>query len=121
MNILNKKCCTLCLKAIKLNSNKYLSTTTKQCAIQSTMNIFDRSAKQIQKERSALRLGCFFFVEKLLKFSFMNLWFIGFSPDVELYDYIKDEVGFRLSDRIFDVKRQFKLAADIGKYTLLHQ
>lgn len=61
MNILNKKCCTLCFKAIKLSSNKYLSTTIKQCAIQSNVNIFDRSAKQIQKERSALRLVFFWF------------------------------------------------------------
>lgn len=59
MNILNKKCCTLCFKSIKLNSNKYLSTTIKQFAIQSNVNIFDRTAKQIQKERSALRLVFF--------------------------------------------------------------
>lgn len=37
-----------------------------------------------------------------------------FSPDVALYDYIKDEVGFRLSDRLFDVKREFAVAADLG-------
>lgn len=36
------------------------------------------------------------------------------SPDVALYDYIKDEVGFRLSDRLFDVKRQFDVAVDLG-------
>lgn len=33
---------------------------------------------------------------------------------MELFDYIKEEVGFRLSDRVFDIKRQFKVAADIG-------
>lgn len=37
-----------------------------------------------------------------------------YSEDAELYDYIKDEVGFRLSDRVFDVKRQFKNAVDLG-------
>lgn len=36
------------------------------------------------------------------------------SPDVALYDYIKDEVGFRLSDRLFDVKREFAVAVDLG-------
>ena len=36
------------------------------------------------------------------------------SPDVGLFDYIKEEVGYRLSDRIFDIKRDFKKAADIG-------
>lgn len=34
--------------------------------------------------------------------------------DVELYDYLKEEVGFRLSDRVFDVKRQFRNAVDLG-------
>lgn len=37
-----------------------------------------------------------------------------FSPDVALYDYIKDEVGFRLADRLFDVKREFQVAVDLG-------
>lgn len=36
------------------------------------------------------------------------------SEDVELFDYLKEEVGFRLSDRVFDVKRQFKNAVDLG-------
>lgn len=31
-----------------------------------------------------------------------------------MYDYIKEEVGFRLSDRVFDVKRQFQNAVDLG-------
>lgn len=57
---------------------------------ESSQNIFDRNVKRLHKERSAQR------------------------PDVALFDYIKDEVGFRLSDRIFDIKREFKVAADIG-------
>ncbi|XP_037955617.1 arginine-hydroxylase NDUFAF5, mitochondrial-like [Teleopsis dalmanni] len=36
------------------------------------------------------------------------------NPNVELYDYLKEEVGFRLADRIFDIKREIKCAADIG-------
>lgn len=63
-----------------------------------TQNIFDRNVKRLHKERSAQR------------------------EDVALYDYIKDEVGFRLSDRIFDIKREFKNAADIGlKYFPLNK
>ncbi|KAL7736741.1 hypothetical protein ACLKA6_015594 [Drosophila palustris] len=54
------------------------------------MNIFDRNAKRLQKERAAL------------------------NADVALYDYLKEEVGFRLADRVFDIKREFKTAADIG-------
>ncbi|ALC41936.1 CG8067 [Drosophila busckii] len=54
------------------------------------MNIFDRNAKRLQKERAAL------------------------SADVALFDYLKEEVGYRLADRVFDIKREFKSAADIG-------
>ncbi|KAK7866434.1 hypothetical protein R5R35_008961 [Gryllus longicercus] len=56
----------------------------------SVLNIFDRKAKQLQKERAAI------------------------SSEVELFDYLKEEVGFRLADRVRDIKRKFKCAADIG-------
>lgn len=36
------------------------------------------------------------------------------SEKVELFDYIKDEVGFRLSDRVFDIKKKFDVAVDLG-------
>ncbi|XP_076162597.1 arginine-hydroxylase NDUFAF5, mitochondrial isoform X2 [Ptiloglossa arizonensis] len=54
------------------------------------MYVFDRNAKLLQKERAAQ------------------------APDVKLYDYIKDEVGYRLSDRIFDIKRKFKKVLNLG-------
>ena len=54
------------------------------------MNIFDRNTKLLQRERAAS------------------------AEDVKLYDYIKDEVGYRLADRIFDIKREFKTALDLG-------
>ncbi|XP_044736485.1 arginine-hydroxylase NDUFAF5, mitochondrial, partial [Chrysoperla carnea] len=54
------------------------------------MNVFDRKAKYLQRERAAQ------------------------ADNVELYDYLKDEVGFRLADRVSDIKRLFKTAADIG-------
>lgn len=56
----------------------------------SVMNIFDRNAKRIQKERAAN------------------------APDVALYDYLKEEVGFRLSERILDIKRKFGKVVDLG-------
>lgn len=56
----------------------------------SPMNVFDRRAKLLQRERAAR------------------------DANVELYDYIKDEVGDRLSDRIFDIKRKFGRALDLG-------
>ncbi|XP_011880492.1 PREDICTED: NADH dehydrogenase [ubiquinone] 1 alpha subcomplex assembly factor 5 [Vollenhovia emeryi] len=56
----------------------------------SPMNVFDRNAKLLQRERAAR------------------------DADVQLYDYIKDEVGDRLADRIFDIKRKFGRALDLG-------
>lgn len=56
----------------------------------SVMNVFDRKAKLLQRERAA------------------NM------PKPETYDYLKDEIGYRLADKIFDVKRKFKKALDLG-------
>lgn len=73
------------------NLHKF-STSTISCKLDNnTVNIFDRNTKSLQRERAAL------------------------AEDVNLYDYLKDEIGFRLADRIFDIKRKFKLAADIGE------
>lgn len=89
---------TLCQSAFKFIKNINYADTLRHASISAAIlqksehsqNIFDRGVKRLQKERSAQR------------------------PDVALFDYIKDEVGFRLSDRIFDIKREFKNAADIG-------
>ncbi|XP_058461029.1 arginine-hydroxylase NDUFAF5, mitochondrial [Malaya genurostris] len=67
-----------------------LSNTSARSYCVPVVNIFDRNVKRLQRERAAKR------------------------DDVELYDYIKEEVGFRLSDRIFDVQRKFKNAVDLG-------
>lgn len=99
----NKFTVSLCQNAIKsrkmFNCEKKLIHASSSSILsqksESSQNIFDRNVKRLHKERSAR------------------------SPDVELYDYIKDEVGFRLSDRIFDIKREFKNAADIGLMNLL--
>lgn len=69
---------------------RHASISVPLLQTEQSQNIFDRRVKRLQKERSAQR------------------------PDVALFDYIKDEVGFRLSDRIFDIKREIKNAADIG-------
>lgn len=45
------------------------------------VNIFSEKIKRLQRDRS---------------FS---------SPDFELYNYLKDEIAFRVADRIFDIKR----------------
>ncbi|XP_046383435.1 arginine-hydroxylase NDUFAF5, mitochondrial [Ischnura elegans] len=56
----------------------------------SSMKIFDRKSKLLQRERAAI------------------------VSDVHLYDYIKEEIGFRLADRVKDVKRTFNKAIDFG-------
>ncbi|XP_042231357.1 arginine-hydroxylase NDUFAF5, mitochondrial-like isoform X2 [Homarus americanus] len=36
------------------------------------------------------------------------------NPDVAVFDYLKEEVGYRLSDRILDIKRELKVGLDLG-------
>lgn len=73
-----------------------LSTTHSLCKIEpSLVNIFDRNTKSLQRQRAAI------------------------ADDVNLYDYLKEEIGFRLADRVFDIKRKFKTAADIGKHAYI--
>ncbi|XP_054284718.1 arginine-hydroxylase NDUFAF5, mitochondrial-like [Macrosteles quadrilineatus] len=68
-----------------ISKNRFMSTN-----LHSSMNIFDRNAKLKQKERA------------------------GRMENVDTYDYLKDEIGYRLADRVFDVKRTFKCALDLG-------
>ncbi|XP_030753976.1 arginine-hydroxylase NDUFAF5, mitochondrial [Sitophilus oryzae] len=79
---------------LKPKTLRFISTTLPSAKFKnesgSTLNIFDRNTKNLQRQRAAI------------------------AEDVNLYDYLKDEIGFRLADRVFDIKRKFKLAADIG-------
>uniref|UniRef100_A0A8B9HNR7 Arginine-hydroxylase NDUFAF5, mitochondrial n=1 Tax=Astyanax mexicanus TaxID=7994 RepID=A0A8B9HNR7_ASTMX len=55
-----------------------------------TMNVFDRNMKKRQKSwASALQ-------------------------DNHKYDYLRDEVGIRVADRVYDIARTFPLALDVG-------
>uniref|UniRef100_A0A8C2H954 Arginine-hydroxylase NDUFAF5, mitochondrial n=1 Tax=Cyprinus carpio TaxID=7962 RepID=A0A8C2H954_CYPCA len=54
------------------------------------MNVFDRSMKRRQKQWASSLL------------------------DSDKYDYLRDEVGSRLADRVYDVSRTFPLALDVG-------
>ncbi|XP_065568721.1 arginine-hydroxylase NDUFAF5, mitochondrial-like [Artemia franciscana] len=56
----------------------------------SIVNVFDRSAKNLQRQRSAS------------------------MENSHVYDYLKEESGYRLSDRVFDIKRKFDRVADLG-------
>lgn len=68
----------------------YASNAARSTSEDNVMNIFDRDAKLLQKERAAR------------------------DPEVALYDYLKEEVGFRLSERILDIKRKFGKVVDLG-------
>lgn len=59
-------------------------------SVYKTMNIFDRKTKILQKNRAA------------------------HSDNYHLSEYIKEEVGWRTADRIFDIKRTFKTAVELG-------
>ncbi|CAG7825926.1 unnamed protein product, partial [Allacma fusca] len=54
------------------------------------LNVFDRQAKLLQRERSAM------------------------LPDSGVFDYIREEVGFNLFDRVMDIKRDLSVVLDLG-------
>lgn len=80
----NSRICALGIRRLSYSKTNYALPPN------SVMNVFNRDHKLLQRERAAQ------------------------AEDVELYDYIKEEVGYRLSDRIFDIKRKFKKALDLG-------
>ena len=53
-------------------------------------NVFDRRAKLLQQERAAAR------------------------ADVESYDFLKEEVGYRVADRVLDVAKKMEVGVDLG-------
>jgi hypothetical protein len=58
--------------------------------VTSSMNIFDRNVKLIQRNKTALH------------------------PNYKDFDYVKEEIGARVADRIFDIKRSFNTILDLG-------
>jgi len=54
------------------------------------MRVFDRGTKLLQRERAAA------------------------MEDRDTYDFLKEEVGYRLSDRVLDVARRLEVAVDLG-------
>ncbi|KAM9316810.1 arginine-hydroxylase NDUFAF5, mitochondrial [Gastrophryne carolinensis] len=56
----------------------------------SAVNVFDRQMKRKQKNWAAAQ------------------------RDAQQYDYLREEVGARISDRVFDVARSFHFALDLG-------
>ena len=54
------------------------------------MNVFDRKAKRLQKNRAAA------------------------AANAATYDYLKDEVASHVVDRVCDIARFFSVALDVG-------
>ncbi|XP_071963166.1 arginine-hydroxylase NDUFAF5, mitochondrial-like [Antedon mediterranea] len=74
----------------KFNSNFMILAKWQHSSTEHTMNVFDRKTKQMQRDRAAM------------------------AADVHVYDYLKDEVAYRLVDRLRDVTRKFDIALDLG-------
>ncbi|CAK9831813.1 Arginine-hydroxylase NDUFAF5, mitochondrial [Anthophora retusa] len=90
MCILLKRCLHPFTSRIRCIRNINSTATNFALPPDSVMYVFNRNTKLLQRERAA------------------------HAPDVKVYDYIKDEVGYRLADRIFDIKKNFKRALDLG-------
>jgi len=69
------------------------TTRNMSSSAQGIMNVFDRNAKCIQKERIS---------------SGHN------GEQASVFDYLKDEFGWRTSDRICDINRKFPVVVDLG-------
>ncbi|OQR77998.1 putative methyltransferase C20orf7 -like protein [Tropilaelaps mercedesae] len=54
------------------------------------MNVFDRRAKQRHRE----------------------LWVT--NPEADKYDYLREEIGYRMADRLLDIKRKFDTVVELG-------
>ena len=57
---------------------------------QTIMNVFDRNSKRNQKNLASV------------------------DPEYKNYEYLFEEVGYRVADRVFDVKRSFNKILDLG-------
>ncbi|VDH97988.1 NADH dehydrogenase [ubiquinone] 1 alpha subcomplex assembly factor 5 [Mytilus galloprovincialis] len=78
-----------CAKTIK-NSHFMMRRCFATKKPETVMNVFDRNAKKLQKERTTI------------------------LKDYKVYDYVKEEIGYRTFDRICDIKREFDVLVDLG-------
>ncbi len=81
---------SVCLELQYSSQDEVTVVGTRLDTGRGAMNIFDRNAKRLQKNRAAL------------------------SPDVATYDYLRDEVASHVIDRVCDVSRFFTVCLDVG-------
>ena len=77
-------------RILKAVVNGMSPTFTRSKSDSPIMNVFNRQAKRLQKNRAAL------------------------LPNTDDYDYLKGEVARRIVDRLSDVSRHFPLVLDLG-------
>jgi len=92
--------CSRCFKLPNLSdvqfnfSSSFILRTFSVCKVSNSgvksVNVFDRRSKLLQRERAAS------------------------NPDVDNYDFMKEEVGYRVADRVLDVARKMEVAVDLG-------
>merc|ERR1712142_848824 len=58
---------------------------------ETAMNVFDRKAKALHRDRSVI-----------------------IRDDHQVFDYLKEEVGYRVYDRVLDIKRHFETVVDLS-------
>lgn len=84
-------CLKFCSSRSLLSSTTgYAQTTFRRCYSVPVMNVFDRKTKIQQRDQ------------------------IAYDKDYQKYQYIKEEIGFRVFDRLCDIKRTFETAVDLG-------
>lgn len=79
------------------NVNFHIRCLATRVPPRTAMNIFDRQTKRHQKDTAAR------------------------SKDAATYDYLKDEFGYRLADRVYDIRRYGKLTITIYLTAYLRQ
>ncbi len=76
------------------------------------MNVFDRKTKLLHRERAAKVI---LDSHQALMHHFVQ--YVSFclqALDVDTFDFLKEEIGYRLADRVLDIKREMDLGVDIG-------
>ena len=73
-----------------LKKSSCVFSTSASLEYSSSLYIFDRNVKRMQRDRAAN------------------------EPNHKDYEYVKSEVGYRVADRIFDIKRSFNNILDLG-------
>lgn len=77
-------------KCLALTTSYSSSPSSAFPKSETAMNVFDRQAKAWHRDRSAIQ------------------------EDHLLFDYLKEEIGYRVYDRVLDIKRSFETVVDLS-------